>query len=62
MYGKAKKKKKGPEILKKENKVRGVMLPNFKTYYKMTLSKGQVHISMEHNTESPTQRKSPKPT
>lgn len=32
LYGKAKKKKR-PEILKKENKV-GVMLPNFKTYYK----------------------------
>ena len=37
------------------------MLPNFKTYYKVTLSKGQGHISMEHNTESPTQHKSPKP-
>ena len=60
--GKQKKKRKRPEILKKENKVGGVMLPNFKTYYKVTLSKGQVHISMEHNTESPTQHKSPKPT
>ena len=62
MYGQPKKKKKRPEILKKENKVGGVMLPNFKTSYKVTLSKGQAHISMEHSTESPTQHKPPKPT